>query len=140
MKVIGADHTNWRVRDLERSLRFYRDVLGLEPFGLEEYHREERPIISLRVTPTFILHLRPDPCFEPGSTGGYDHLALIMEETDTEALAEYLKASGVEVERRAEGVVEARGEGKALYVRNPDGYLIELKLYAPPSTQGGASG
>ncbi len=136
MKIIGADHTNWRVKDLERSLRFYRDVLGLEPFGLEEYQREERPIVSLRVTPTFILHLRPEPSFEPGFTGGYDHLALVVEETDAEALAEYLRASGVEVEQRLEGVVGARGEGEALYVRDPDGYLIELKLYGPLSRQG----
>ncbi len=136
MKIIGADHTNWWVKDLERSLRFYRDVLGLEPFGLEEYQREERPIVSLRVTPTFILHLRPEPSFEPGSTGGYDHLALVVEETDAEALAEYLGASGVEVEQRLEGVVGARGEGEALYVRDPDGYLIELKLYGPLSRQG----
>ena len=132
MKMIGADHTNWRVRDLQRSLHFYSDVLGLEPFGLEEYHREERPIVSLRVTPTFILHLSPDS-FEPGSTGGYDHLALEVEETDTEMLAEYLRTSGVEVELRLEGVVGAQGEGVALYVRDPDGYLIELKLYGPLS-------
>lgn len=39
MKITGPDHNNWRVRDLEASLRFYRDVLGLEPFGLEEYSR-----------------------------------------------------------------------------------------------------
>jgi catechol 2,3-dioxygenase-like lactoylglutathione lyase family enzyme len=136
MKVIGADHTNWRVRDLERSLRFYSDVLGLEPFGLGEYHREERPIVSLRVTPTFILHLSPDPSFKPGSTGGYDHLALVVEETDTEALARHLRTSGVEVERRLEGVVGAQGEGEALYVRDPDGYLTELKLYGPLSPQG----
>jgi len=129
MKVTGADHTNWRVRDLQRSLRFYRDVLGLEPFGLEQYRREERPIVSLRVTPTFILHLRPDPSFEPGPTGGYDHLALVVEETDMEALEEYLRTSGVEVERRLERVVGAEGEGEAVYVRDPDGYLIELKLY-----------
>jgi catechol 2,3-dioxygenase-like lactoylglutathione lyase family enzyme len=44
MRITGAEHTNWRVRDLERSLRFYRDVLRLEPFGLEEYRREGRPI------------------------------------------------------------------------------------------------
>ena len=133
MKMVGADHTDWRVKDLEGSLRFYRDVLGLEPFGLEEYHRKERPIVSLRVTPTFILHLSPDPSFEPGSTGGYDHLALVVEETDTEALAEHLRTSGVEVERRSEGVVGAQGGGEALYVRDPDGYLIELKLYGPLS-------
>src|SRR5919205_322689 len=120
MKITGADHTNWRVKDLDRSLRFYRDILGLEPFGLEEYHRRERPIISLRVIPTFILHLRPDPSFEPGSTAGYDHLALVVEETDAEALAEYLRSSGVEIEQRSEGVVGARGEGEAKYVRDPD--------------------
>jgi len=136
MKITGADHTNWRVKDLQRSLRFYRDVLGLESFGLEEYHREERPIVSLRVPPTFILHLSPDPSFEPGSTGGYDHLALVVEETDTEALAEYLRTSGVQVERRSEGLVGAQGEGGALYVRDPEGYLIELKLYGPLAPQG----
>jgi catechol-2,3-dioxygenase len=136
VNIIGADNTNWRVRQLPRSLRFYRDVLGLKPFDLEDYHREERPIVSLRITPTFILHLSPDPSFEPGSTGGYDHLALVVEETDTEALAEYLRTSVVEVERRLRGVVGAQGEGEALYVRDPDGYPIELKLYTHLSAQG----
>ena len=114
-------------------MHFYREVLGLEPFGLGEFHRGERPIVSVRVTPTFILHLRPDHSFERASTGGYDHLALVVEGTDAEALQEYLRTSGVEVERRLEGVVGAQGEGEALYVRDPDGYLIELKLYDHPS-------
>jgi catechol 2,3-dioxygenase-like lactoylglutathione lyase family enzyme len=35
----------------------------------------------------------------------------------------------VEIEHRSENVVGARGAGEALYVRDPDGYLIELKLY-----------
>ena len=139
MKVTGADHTNWRVKDLERSLRFYRDVLGLEPFGLEEYHRGERPIVSLRVTSTFILHLRPDPSFEPGPTGGYDHLALVVE-TDAETLARHLGTAGVKVEQRLEGVVGAQGEGEALYVRDPDGYLIELKLYGSWQPQSNEEG
>jgi catechol 2,3-dioxygenase-like lactoylglutathione lyase family enzyme len=103
MKIIGADHTNWRVRDLQRSLHFYRDVLGLEPFGLEEYHLEERPIVSLRVTPTFILHLRPDSSFEPGPTGGYDHLALVVEGADPEALARHQREAGVEIELKPPG-------------------------------------
>jgi catechol 2,3-dioxygenase-like lactoylglutathione lyase family enzyme len=131
VKITGADHTNWRVKDLERSLRFYRDILALEPFGLEEYDRGERPIVSLRVTPTFILHLRPDPNFEPGPTGGYDYLALVVEGTGPEALARRLGEAGVEIECRLEDVVGARGEGEALYVRDPNGYLIELKLYGP---------
>jgi catechol 2,3-dioxygenase-like lactoylglutathione lyase family enzyme len=133
MKITDADHTNWRVKDVERSIGFYRDVLGLEPFGLEEYRRGEHPLVSLRVTPGFILHLRPDPSFEPVSTGGYDHLALVVEGTNLDALAERLTDAGVEIEGTSENVIGARGLGKALYVRDPDGYLIELKLYTAES-------
>jgi catechol 2,3-dioxygenase-like lactoylglutathione lyase family enzyme len=129
MKITNADHTNWRVRDIEKSLEFYRDVLGLEPFGLDEYERGEHPLVSLRVTPGFILHLRPDPTFEAAPTGGYDHLALVVEGTNPDALAESLMEAGVEIESRSENVIGARGSGEALYIRDPDGYLIELKLY-----------
>src|SRR5919107_3521840 len=129
MKITDADHTNWRVRDIERSLEFYRDVLGLEPFGLDEYERGEHPLVSIRITPGFILHLRPDPTFEPGATGGYDHLALVVEGTDPDALAESLTEAGVEIESTSKNVIGARGSGEALYVRDPDGYLIDLQFY-----------
>jgi catechol 2,3-dioxygenase-like lactoylglutathione lyase family enzyme len=128
MKIAGADHTNWRVRDLEASLRFYRDVLGLTPFGLEEYRRGERSLVSLRVTEDFILHLTPTTeGFEPDT--GYDHLALLVEDAERDELAAYLESEGVEIEKRFDSITGARGEGPALYVRDPDGYRIELKFY-----------
>ena len=130
MKVTGADHTNFRVKDLGASLGFYRDALGLEPFGLEEYRRGDRGIVSLRVTEGFILHLTPDPEFQrPASAGGYDHLALVVEDAEPDELAEHLRKAGVEVERQFESITGARGEGPALYVRDPDGYRVELKFY-----------
>src|SRR5919199_1884847 len=100
MRIVGADHTNWRVRDLEASLPFYGDLLGLTPFGLEEYRRGERPPASLRVTEDFILHLTPDPGFERPSTGGYDHLALVVEGAQRDEYAAYLESRGVEIERK----------------------------------------
>jgi catechol 2,3-dioxygenase-like lactoylglutathione lyase family enzyme len=129
MRITTADHTNWRVKDLEASFGFYQDILGLEPFGVEEYRRGERPIVSLRVTEDFILHLIPDPEFEPVPTGGYDHLALVVEDSQPDELVEYLRSRGVEVEKQFESIIGARGEGPALYVRDPDGYRIELKFY-----------
>ena len=131
MSIVGADHTNWRVRDLEASLHFYRDVLGLEPFGLEEHRQGERTLVSLRVTGSFILHLRPDPDFDRAGSGGYDHLALVVEGTEPDALEEHLRTNGVEIERKRshDGPMGARGRGPALYVRDPDGYLLELKFY-----------
>ncbi len=129
MRISGADHTNWRVRDLDSSLRFYRDALGLEPFGLEEYERGERPLVSLRVNEDFILHLTPDPEFDRPPTGGYDHLALVVEDAGIDEVARRLEHRGVRIERRFESIVGARGRGPALYVRDPDGYRIELKFY-----------
>lgn len=129
MRISGADHTNWRVRDLDASLRFYRDALGLEPFGLEEYERGERPLVSLRVNEGFILHLTPDPGFDRPPTGGYDHLALVVEDAGIDEVARRLEHRGVRIERRFESIVGARGRGPALYVRDPDGYRIELKFY-----------
>lgn len=129
MRITGADHTNWRVRDLDASLNFYRDTLGLEPFGLEEYQDGKRSLVSIRVTPDFILHLRPDPEFEASSTGGYDHLALVVEDAEPEDVAGYLKDKGVNIEHTSDNVLGARGNGTALYMSDPDGYLIELKFY-----------
>jgi catechol-2,3-dioxygenase len=105
-------------------LGFYQNVLGLEPFGLEEYRRGERPIVSLRVTEQVILHLAPDPELERGSTGGFDHLALVVEDAGPDELAEYLRKTGVEVEQQFDSITGARGEGPAMYIRDPDGYRI----------------
>jgi catechol-2,3-dioxygenase len=110
-------------------LGIYRDVVGLEPFGLEEYRRDDRPIVSLRVTEHFILHLSPDSEFERGSTAGFDHLALVVEDAKPDELAEHLQKTGVEVEQQFDNITGARGEGPALYIRDPDGYRIELKVY-----------
>ena len=101
----------------------------MKPFGLEEYRSGERPLVSLRITEYFILHLTPDPEFEHGPTGGYDHLALVVENAEPDELAKYLRSRDVEVEEQFESITGARGEGPALYVRDPDGYRIELKFF-----------
>ena len=129
MKIAGADHTNWRVRDLEASLRLFRDVLGSAPLRLVEYLRGGRPLVSPRGSGDFLLHLAPDPDFVPGSTGGYDHLALVVEGAERDEVAAYLEGKGVEVEKTSGSITGARGEGPALYVRDPDGYRLELKFY-----------
>ena len=129
MKITGADHANWLIKDIEESFGFYHDILGLETFGLEEYREGERSFVSVRVSPTFTLHLRPDP--KPGSdhTASQDHLALVVEGVDPENLKNHLREAGLEIERSFGSALGARGDGPALYVRDPDGHLIELKIY-----------
>jgi len=128
MKITGADHANWRIRDVEKTLRFYGDVLGLETFGLEEFRGGKRPFVSVRVSPTFTLHLRPDPEHAPDYAGSQDHLALVVEGVGPDDLENRLRGADLHVEQRFGSALGARGDGPALYVRDPDGYLIELKL------------
>lgn len=128
-RVVGADHTNWRVRDVDASVRFYEDVLGLRAYNLDEYRAGKSSLVSVRISDSFILHLSPDPELESAGSGGYDHLALVLENTTPEILAQHLASHGVEIERSLLDARGARGVGQAFYVRDPDGYLIELKIY-----------
>ena len=131
MKITGADHANWRINDVERSLAFYHDVLGLDAFGLEEYREGKRSFVSVRVSPTFTLHLRPDPDPRLGYAGSRDHLALVVEGADPENLKGRMREAELEVERFFGSALGARGDGPALYISDPDGHLIELKVYGP---------
>jgi catechol 2,3-dioxygenase-like lactoylglutathione lyase family enzyme len=130
-RVNGVDHINIVIRDVERTLAFYADLLGLEPVELEAYRAGRRGIFSLRVNDAFVIHVRPDseaprPVRHDRS---YDHLCLTVTGMTPEALLAYLDAHGVPSEG---GIVTrwgARGDGAAIYVTDPDGYRVELKVY-----------
>jgi len=131
MRVDGTDHINIVIRDVDASVAFYRDILGLEPVALDEYRAGTRGIFSFRVTDSFVIHVRPDadaprPVRHDRS---YDHLCLTVTGVTPEELLAYLEHHGIASEG---GIVTrwgARGDGAALYVNDPDGYRVELKVY-----------
>lgn len=47
-QVVGADHTNWRVREVEASVAFYEDVLGLHAYNLDEYRAGKSFLVSIK--------------------------------------------------------------------------------------------
>ena len=51
MKVTGFDHIVLRCADVEASLAFYCDELGLEPERVEEWRRGEVLFPSVRIDP-----------------------------------------------------------------------------------------
>jgi catechol 2,3-dioxygenase-like lactoylglutathione lyase family enzyme len=129
MRITAADHINIRIGDVEATLAFYQGVLGLEPDRLDDFREGKRPLFAFRVNESFILHVFPDPeCpREPG--GGYDHLALTVEGMAPSELIGYLQEKGVPIEMQTERLWGARGDGWACYIRDPDGYRVELKIY-----------
>jgi glyoxylase I family protein len=130
IRVATLDHLVLRVRDLDRALGFYRDLLGLAVLFLDEFRRGERPFVSVRVGEQ-LLDLVPDPTYDPAEglvKGGFLHLCVTFEGVDFPTLVAQLARHHVEV-LDPEPVVRqgARGAGRSIYARDPDGYVVELK-------------
>jgi catechol 2,3-dioxygenase-like lactoylglutathione lyase family enzyme len=131
--VLGIDHCVLRVADMARSLRFYGEVLGCH----EERRLADLGLVQLRAGRTMIdLVDLAGPLGKaggasPGSAGrNMDHLALRIAEFDEPALRAHLAAHGVEP--GSVGIrYGAEGNGPSMYIRDPDGNVIELK--GPPA-------
>jgi catechol 2,3-dioxygenase-like lactoylglutathione lyase family enzyme len=122
IRVTALDHVVLNVADVERSLRFYVDELGLEPIHVDEWRRGERFFPSVRVSPDSIIDLLAAP-----RTGeNADHLCLVVEPMDFDAFA----ASGrFEIVDGPATRFGARGDGTSIYLRDPDLNLVELRYY-----------
>jgi catechol 2,3-dioxygenase-like lactoylglutathione lyase family enzyme len=123
-KVVGFDHLVLKVADVERSIAFYRDELGLAPERLDEWRAGDVPFPSVRISPTTLIDL-----VAADRTGeNVDHVCLVVEPTD---LAELARSGRFEVvgDGPAEGLFGAQGFATSLYVRDPDGNVVELRAY-----------
>jgi len=122
IKVRGLDHIVLAVGDTRRSLAWYGEVLGLEPLRVPEWEAGEVFFPSLRVDATTIIDLVEMP-----RTGvNMDHVCLVVDPVDLAALA----ASGdVEVVDGPDTRWGAQGNATSLYIRDPDGNVVELRHY-----------
>ena len=115
---LGLDHIVLRVRDQAATQKFYTDVLGCKV----ERVNPEIALIQLR----FGEHLID---LIPGrrSDDGLEHYCLSIRCDDLAGLAAALGADGVAVEGEILPRTGAWGRSPSLFIRDPDGYLIELK-------------
>jgi glyoxylase I family protein len=119
---LGLDHVVLRVRDPAVSQRFYVDVLGCTL----DHVNERIALVQLRFG-AHLIDLLPAAGQVGQARSGLDHFCLSIRCEDLGKVADGLRARGVELEG---DVVERRGAfgtGPSLYIRDPDGYVIELK-------------
>jgi catechol 2,3-dioxygenase-like lactoylglutathione lyase family enzyme len=122
-RVQGFDHLVLRCADVERTLAWYVDVIGLEPVRVDEWRREEVFFPSVRISPTTIVDLVGGG---DGTDGRLDHLCIVVDPCDLLAMA---ATKGLAV---LEGPVPrygAQGDGTSIYVKDPDGATVELRCY-----------
>jgi catechol 2,3-dioxygenase-like lactoylglutathione lyase family enzyme len=119
MRVTGLDHIVLVSPDAERLIGWYREVLGLAVERLEAWRRGEVPFASLRVSADTIIDV------VPGERTGVNlaHFALVVDADLAGVAAEH----GVAEPRELSG---ARGQGRGVYLTDPDGNGVELRTYA----------
>jgi catechol 2,3-dioxygenase-like lactoylglutathione lyase family enzyme len=142
-KITKAHHTGFTVRSLERSLGFYRDLLGFEvvfqwnpkaPYigEIVGYPDVDLHAAILRIpnSDTFLELLEyrgiPEATVDMANGNiGNGHIAFTVDELDP--LYERLKASGVaSVSPPVTPTIGPNRGGRAVYMIDPDGFRVEL--------------
>lgn len=130
--IQDIDHVVFRVRDLDRMVRFYTDVLGA---AFEKY-QEGPGLYQLRVGTALIDLVPVDGKLgrlggaAPGREGrNVDHVCFRVRPWDADAILAHLADHGLSGE-----VVSrygADGDGPSIYIEDPEGNMLELK--GPPA-------
>lgn len=142
-------HTGYTVADLDRSLHFYRDLLGMEVVASQEKKGGYlAAIVGYPDAHVRMAHLRVPGAdhvvelfeylvpagdaagtLEPKNVGA-SHLCFVVD--DLPALYERLRSAGIEsfFSPPVEVDTGINAGGLALYLRDPDG--IPVELFQPP--------
>ena len=129
MKLLHFDHIVLTTGHFEECLHFYRDILDMEV--VEEKGRYALFFGSCKIN----IHRRPGE-FQPAAAypvSGSIDLCLITDTPMEQVLAELTAKSAPLVT----GIVDrhgARGPMKSIYLRDPDGNLIEIARYVKQET------
>ncbi len=124
----ALDHLALKVTNMEQSLRFYHQILGLELIrqsgpndngGKAACLQAGDQKLDLFSRPDFVSADKEDPV-------GMDHLCLVMDTASTADLMAHLQQAGIEI---FWGPVE-RHHSTSLYVYDPDGVHVELRVDA----------
>ena len=122
----AIDHVALKVTDMDASLRFYHEVLGLELVRASGPHENGGRSANVRAGGQMIdLFSRPD--FVPTDKDkpvGMDHLCLVVEGSSVDELMSYLREREVEIF----WAPVVRDGSTSVYVYDPDGVHVELRL------------
>ena len=144
--LLGMSHIAICVRNLERSLRFYRDLLGFQVVkdavqdtrtgGLPHLYRDrhaQRRVVHLqpgvgKSIPVLVMTEHPGDTVggEPIMLDqvGISHLSFTV--ADVDALTQRLRAQGAETCGPPDAFKDAQGRIRTVFFRDPDGILVQF--------------
>ena len=134
--IQGISHFGLSVADLDASIRFYTEVLGLNA----SERREKDAFFRVGTDDVLALIQYPggvdkfDVDMRPNRKGkAFTHFGLTAESVESVFMfQEKLKASGVEIVKEA----YERWDGASVYFLDPNGYTLEFIYYTPDGVEG----
>ena len=145
MKAKAISHIAVCVRDLDKSLEFYRDILGMtvtmdaipDTTGgsrsqTYKHRRATRRVVHLGWAESEVPYLvmtchpggQPDGAPIKLDQIGVSHFSFTVD--DIMGLADELAGKGVEIPGGIEAFADAQGTVRAFYVLDPDGILVQF--------------
>jgi catechol 2,3-dioxygenase-like lactoylglutathione lyase family enzyme len=115
IETTGIDHVVLHVEDVQRSKKFYTEVLGMTPY------REDDGQVFLHAGRQGVALFRKEGGTPLTAGNDLNHLALNVASGSYETLKAELEKHGVAVTGRP-------GEDRCIYFGDPDGHRLQLTL------------
>jgi catechol 2,3-dioxygenase-like lactoylglutathione lyase family enzyme len=131
VQLKGIDHFGINVRDMDRSVKFYRDLLGFQTESDYDPNEGSRHVELFAGNVYIALFETPDLDLDAGheilTREGYLHWAFEAQPGDFDGIIETLKANGV----KFNGKVRNHSSGPSAYFYDPDGNYLEIHANNP---------
>jgi catechol 2,3-dioxygenase-like lactoylglutathione lyase family enzyme len=122
MDLETLDHIGLVVSDVDRSIRWYQDVLGLERM-YEAAWRDYPAVLVAGTSGVALFPPRGTPIQETGSLDGTVHIGFRTSRAGFEDAKRELAERGIEYRESDHKI------SWSIYLHDPDGYLIEITTY-----------
>lgn len=128
------DHIVLNVRNEEKMVDFYSELLQMPPERLEEYRAGEVPFPSVRLNSDTIIDFFPKKMWPESTRSGQEHanlnhFCIVLDKREWDSLLVRLKANNVQIEEGPVPRWGAHGAGTSIYFRDPEENLIEARYY-----------
>ncbi len=129
-QVTAMDHIVLNVADVERSVAFYVEVLGLGAERVDEFRAGQVMFPSVRINEACLIDLMTaEQDTSAQARTNLNHYCLVAEGLDFESLIDDLKQAGVTVLRGPVSRWGARGDARSVYILDPDANEVEIRSY-----------
>jgi len=134
IKIIELDHIVLNVGDIDRSLTFYTEVLGLKGERVDEFSSGKVSFPSVRINDQTIIDLFPRKdgaakLTAEKANGNLNHFCLVVGAEDFSGIVNYLGENHVAILQGPVSRWGAQGRATSVYFLDPDGNEVEIRCY-----------